>query len=214
MKAIRIVMNNKAVEPVREKNRKQIAQLLDEKSVVTVKDAVSAKLSRNMLSDMAKKGLLTRMKPGVYEKNHRDVSEYESFVDISAQAPKAVITLLSALQFHELTTENPHHVWVAFIRGQRVPKVEYPPMHHVIFSEKTYHYGIEEHKAQGVIFKVYSVAKTIADCFKYRHKIGLDIAMDALKEGLNSQKTNAIEIWEAAKICRVQNIIRPYMEAL
>ena len=207
-------MKDRAAELVREQNRKRVEQLLKGKSVVTVKDAVSAKLSRNLLSDMAKKGLLTRIKPGVYESNHRDVSEYESFVDISVQAPNAVIALLSALQFHDLTKKNPHQIWVAFSRGQRIPKTEYPPMHHVIFSKKTYLYGIEEHKAQGVIFKVYSVAKTIADCFKYRNKIGLDVAIEALKEGLDSRKTTTIEIWEAAKVCRVQNIIRPYMEAI
>jgi hypothetical protein len=86
-------------------------------------------------------------------------------------------------------------------------------MQHVIFSENAYQYGIEEHNAQGVTFRVYSVAKTFADCFKYRHKIGLDVAIEAIKESVIN-KTDINEIWEAAKVCRVQNIIRPYMEAI
>jgi len=208
-----INVSDKAVEPVRNLIFKQIEQILENKSVVTVKDLVSAKISRNILADMANKGFLTLIKPGVYESNHRDVSEFESFVDISVQAPNGVVTLLSALQFHGITTENPHRIWVAFLRGQRIPNIEYPPMRHVIYSEKSYRYGIEEHNAQGVTFKVYSVAKTIADCFKYRHKIGLDVAIKALKDGLNN-KTDINEIWVAAKVCRVQNIIRPYMEAI
>jgi len=206
-------MNNKAVEPERKQSYKQIEKILKKQSVVTVKDIVSANISRNLLSDMANQGLITCIKPGIYESNNRDVSEFESFVDISVQAPNAVIALLSALQFHGLTTENPHQVWAAFLRGQRIPNIEYPPMRHVIFSEKAYQYGVEEHNAQGVTYKVYSVAKTIADCFKYRHKIGLDVAIEALKESVIN-KTDINEIWDAAKVCRVQNIIRPYMEAI
>ncbi|MCF6192811.1 MAG: type IV toxin-antitoxin system AbiEi family antitoxin domain-containing protein [Kangiellaceae bacterium] len=215
MFTICIVINvsDKAIEPIRNQIFKQIEQILKNKSVVTVKDLVSANISRNTLADMANEGLLTRIKPGVYESNNRDVSEFESFVDISAQAPNGVIALLSALQFHGITTENPHRIWVAFLRGQRIPSIEYPPMRHVIFSEKAYRYGIEEHIAQGVTFKVYSVAKTIADCFKYRHKIGLDVAIEALKESVIN-KIDINEIWEAAKVCRVQKIIRPYMEAI
>jgi len=207
-------MNKKAVEPVRKQAFKLVDKILARKSVVTIKDLESTNVSRNILADMAKEGILTCIKPGVYESNNRNVSEFESFEDISVQAPNAVVTLLSALQFHELTTENPHQVWIAIQRGQRVPKIKYPPTRHVIFSEKTHKFGIEEHMSHGVILKVYSVAKTIADCFKYRHKIGLDVAIEALKDGLKSKKTNINEIWEAAKICRVQNIIRPYMEAI
>ncbi len=209
-----IEVSDKAIEPAIKQSFKKIEEILEKKSFVTVKDLVSAKISRNILSDMAKEGLLTRLKPGVYESNNRTVSEFESFVDISVQAPNAVITLISALQFHDLTTENPHRVWVAFERGQRVPKIKYPPIRHVIYSAKSYNYGIEEHTAQGVSFKVYSVSKTIADCFKYRHKIGLDVAIEALKDGFNSNQTSIKEIWDAAKICRVQNVIRPYMEVI
>lgn len=209
-----ISVTNKAVEAAQKQAFKQVEKILENKSVVTTKDLVFANISRNTLADMASEGFLTRIKPGVYESKNRNVSEFESFEDISVQAPNAVVTLLSALQYHELTTENPHQIWIAIQRGQRVPKIKYPPTRHVIFSDKSYQYGIEEHISQGVVFKVYSVAKTIADCFKYRHKIGLDVAIEALKDGLNSNKTNINEIWEAARICRVQNIIRPYMEAI
>ncbi len=227
-----IAMKNKAVEQIQKQTNKKrgkidanvpansipskirAGQLLNKKAVVTVKDIVSAKMSRNLLANMAKDGQLVCIKPGVYESTQRELSEFESFIDISVQAPKAVITLLSALQFHEITTENPHKIWVAFARSQRVPKIKYPPMRSFLYSEKAYLYGVEHYEAQGVSFKVYSVAKTIADCFKYRNKIGLDVAIDALKEGLKSKKTTNNDIWEAAKVCRVQNIIRPYMEAI
>ena len=192
----------------------RVADLIRNKAVVTVKEVLAEKISRNTLANLAKKGELVRLKPGVYESIYRDISENESLVDVSAQAPKAIITLLSALQFHGLTTQNPNHVWIAFPRGQRVPKITYPPIRHFIFSDKPYVYGAEKHEVQGVTIQVYSIAKTIADCFKYRNKIGLDVALEALKEGLRENKATRDEIWNAAKICRVQNIIRPYMESL
>jgi predicted transcriptional regulator of viral defense system len=216
-------MKDKSAELVREQAKKKsrvldskerALQLIKNKAIITVKDAVRANISRNLLSDLAKKGLIIQIKPGVYEAVERNLSAYESFIELSVLAPNAVISLLSALQFHELTTENPHQVWVAFLRGQRIPKIDYPPTRHVIFSEKSYYYEIEEHTAEGVHFRVYSVAKTIADCFKYRNKIGLDVAIQALKDGLDSKKATVNEIWKAAKICRVHNIIRPYMETL
>ena len=206
-------MSKESTKPKRAINPK-IAKLLAEKGVITLKDTQKAKISRNELSNMAKEGYLTKLKGGVYESKKRKVSEHESLIDVCAQAPKAVITLISALQFHELTTQNPHQVWVAFPRGQRVSKIEYPPIRHVIYSESPYYHGIEEHQIQGVLVRVYSVAKTVADCFKYRNKIGLDVAIEALKESLEVKKTTLDELWLAAKICRVQNVMRPYMEML
>lgn len=225
-------MNEKAVEPKRNPKKTQTgkfttreaskakgvnakaARLISKKAVVTVRDAKTGQLSRNTLSNMAKKGQLVRLKPGVYENTNREPSKHESLVDVSAIAPKGIITLLSALQFHDLTTENPRKVWVAFPRGHRVPTIKYPPIRHFIVSENAYEYGVEKHKIQGVTVRVYSVAKTVADCFKYRNKIGFEIAKNALREAINDNKTTRDEIWKAAKVCRVQNIIRPYMESM
>jgi predicted transcriptional regulator of viral defense system len=118
------------------------------------------------------------------------------------------------LQFHELTTQLPRQVWIAMPRGSHTPKIDYPPVKMVQFAGEAYSEGIEVFDRDQVKLRVYCVAKTIADCFKHRNKIGLDVALEALKDARSQKKVNADDLWHFAKICRVANVMRPYLEAI
>jgi predicted transcriptional regulator of viral defense system len=129
--------------------------------------------------------------------------------------PEAILCLLSALAFHELTTQSPASVWIALGKGARKPAILSPSLRLARLTETSlFSEGVEEHTVEGVPVRVYSAAKTVADCFKFRNKIGLDIAIEALKECLRQRKATINDIYRYAKICRVSNVIRPYMEAL
>src|SRR5262249_46839841 len=125
-----------------------------------------------------------------------------------------VVCLLSALQFHGLTTQLPAEVWLALERGTRRPKEEQLPLRVVFFSGPAFSHGVEEHEVEGVPIKVYSPAKTVADCFKYRNKIGLDVALEALRECWRQKRCTMDDLWRSARVCRVANVIRPYLESL
>ena len=128
--------------------------------------------------------------------------------------PQAVFCLLTALQFHGLTTQLPRQVWLAMPRGSHAPRIDYPPIRMVQYSGQSYSQGIEVFERDQVLLRVYSVAKTVVDCFKHRSAIGLDVALEALKEARAGQRASADELWRFAKICRVANVMRPYLEAI
>ena len=133
---------------------------------------------------------------------------------MAKRVPEAVLCLLSALAFHEITTQNPPSVWIALRKGARKPVLSSPSLRIVRLSGPSLTEGIENHTVEGVPVRIYSAAKTIADCFKFRNKIGLDVAIEALKDCLRQKKASVNEVYRYAKICRVSNVIRPYMEAL
>jgi len=166
-----------------------------------------------VLTRMTSAGLLEKVSRGLYRLSHDGtVSEYESLTTVATRSPKAVFCLLTALQFHELTTQLPRHVWIAMPRGSHQPKIDYPPIKMVQFSGEAYSAGIEQVERDKVQLRVYSMAKTIADCFKHRNTIGIDVALEALRDA-RAKSVSADEIWRYAKICRVTNIMRPYLEA-
>ncbi len=133
---------------------------------------------------------------------------------MAKRVPEAVICLLSALAFHEITTQNPASLCIALRKGARKPALNSPSLRIVRLSGPSLTHGIDKHQVEGVTVRVYSAAKTVADCFKFRNKIGIDVAIEALKDCLRQKKANVNEIYRYAKICRVSNVIRPYMEAL
>jgi predicted transcriptional regulator of viral defense system len=157
---------------------------------------------------------LERVGRGVYRLPERQGAEHESLATIAVKVPQAVFCLLTALQIHQLTTQLPRQVWIAMPQGSHVPKMDYPPVKMVQFSGEAYAQGIEVVCADQVELRVYGVAKTIADCFKHRNKVGLDVAIEALREALATNKTTANDLWRFAKICRVANVMRPYLETL
>ena len=166
------------------------------------------------LSTLARQGKLIRLCRGLYALPDRPVSEHASLAEVASKHPNVVVCLLSALQFHGLTTQSPSEVWVAIANKARAPKMDYPPLRIVRFSGDALTEGVEEHRVDGVTVQVTSVAKTVADCFKYRNKIGLEVALEALREAWNANRVKMDDLWRCAQVCRVANVMRPYLEAL
>lgn len=135
-------------------------------------------------------------------------------VAVSIKVPKGVVCLLSALAFHEATNEIPHYVDIAIPRGAHANKIKYPPVKFYRFAPRIWKTGIEEYEIEGHKIKVYSLSKTIADCFKFRNKIGMDVARNALKVAVTEKSIKPKEIMQYSKICRVDNIIKPILEAM
>ncbi len=144
----------------------------------------------------------------------RSISEHHGLVAVAAAVPHGTITLLSALQFYQIGTQLPSQVWIALDRRARRPALKYPPLRIVRYSGAALTEGIETHRVEGQALRLYSAAKTIADCFKYRNKIGLEVALEALREGWRARRFTVNELDRYARICRVQRVMRPYIEAL
>ena len=133
---------------------------------------------------------------------------------VAAAVPQSVICLLSALRFHGIGTQAPHEVWIAVAQGATRPRLDYPTVRVTLVSGLAFTYGVEHHQVDGVPVRIYSPAKTVADCFKFRNKIGLDVAIEALREALRAKNCTREELWAAGKACRVTTVIRPYLEAM
>ncbi len=151
---------------------------------------------------------------GLYVAAGAAFSEHEMLAAASARVPHGVVCLLSALRFHELTTQNPSEVWLAIDRKARAPAERELPLRIVRFSGKARLKGIEEHAIDGVKVRIYNPAKTVADCFKYRRKIGTDVALEALRDCWHSKRCTMDDLWRYAAVCRVTNVMRPYLEAV
>jgi predicted transcriptional regulator of viral defense system len=163
---------------------------------------------------MVAAGELVRVARGLYTLPDYHGGEHEALVTVAKRAPGAVFCLLTALRFHELTTQSPFEVWIAIDNKAHPPRLDYPPLRTVRFSGAALTAGVESHQADGTPLRVTSVAKTVADCFKFRNKIGLDVALEALRETRRSRKATVDELWQFAKLDRVANVMRPYLEAL
>lgn len=171
-------------------------------------------IGREQLRRFRDRGVVEQIGRGLYRLPGAEISEHQSLVEAAKRIPQGVVCLQSALRFHGLTTQNPFEVWLALDRKARLPKVDAPPLRFVRFSGLALTQGIEEHRLQGVQVRIYSPAKTVADCFKYRNKIGLDVAVEALGDYVRQGSGSLDDLWRFAKICRVSNVIRPYLESL
>lgn len=171
-------------------------------------------IPRVSLTRAVRRGQLERVGRGLYGLPGREVSAHGSLAEVARRVPKGVVCLLSALRFHGLTTQAPFEVWLAIENKSLAPKLDFPPLRIVRFSGTALTEGVEEHVVDGVTIRVTGVAKTIADCFKYRNKIGLDVALEALREAWHAKRMTNEDIWHYAKICRVANVMRPYLDSL
>lgn len=181
---------------------------------LNMSDALRHGVTRYTLYAMHDEARLIRLARGVYRLADMPALSNPDLVIVAQRIPKGVICLISALAFHELTTQIPHVVWVAVKRISRVPKIEWPPVRVLNFSKEAYSSGTETHELDGVPVTMYSREKTLADCFKYRRKIGRDVALEALKTYLQSGKIDIDALMKYARVCRVSNVIRPYLEAM
>jgi predicted transcriptional regulator of viral defense system len=192
----------------------KIMQYVGKHGIVRPRDIEAIGLPREYLIRLYRQGKLNRSGRGIYTVPDANVTERHSYAEVAKRIPAAVVCLLSALAFHEITTQSPPSVWIALRKGARKPVFPSPSLRIVRLSGPSLTEGIENHQVEGVPVRVYSAAKTVADCFKFRNKIGLDVAIEALKDCLHQKKANVNEIYRSAKVCRVNNVIRPYMEVL
>ncbi len=182
--------------------------------VQRMRDLESLGLSRPRVRSLVDQGILEKSSRGLYVLRSADVSENRTLAEVGKKVPHGVICLLSALRFHDLTTQAPHQVWVALERSAWPPKVEHLSLRIVRYSGKAFEEGHQEHLIEGVPVRITSPAKTVADCFKYRNKIGLDVALEALREVRRKRLCTAEEIMRFARICRVANVMKPYLESV
>lgn len=194
--------------------KEQVLRIADKNGFISASDLEVEGISRNYLYKLEKEGNLTRTARGLYRTNDALITEYTTLAEVSKRHPKAVICLISALEFHKLTTQIPHEIWIALPKGTWRPNTDNTPLNVTFLSGKAYSFGIQEVNVQGISVKIYNPAKSVADCFKFRNKIGLDVAIEALKETWRTQSATMDELSRAAKICRVDKIMRPYLEAI
>lgn len=192
----------------------QLRVLVQNVGVIHARDLSRMGIPQRYLGLLREEGALIRIGRGIYETTADHDTAYITLAEVAKAIPQGVVCLLSALRFHEIGTQLPHQVWLALNRRAAKPRVSVSKIRFVRFSGPALEEGIEEHVIAGVTVRIYSPAKTVADCFKYRHKIGIDVALEALREAIHSRKVTADSLWKYAKICRVANVIRPYMEAL
>jgi len=182
--------------------------------ILRASKAIKLGVPQHVLYEMLKAGELVREAQGIYRLSDSDPLGNPDLVNISLRVPKAVFCLISALYFHELTTQIPHSVYFALPRDVKTPKVYHPPVRVLHYSKASYNAGIVEHELDGVKVKIYDREKTIADCFKFREKIGLDVALEAIKDYLRQPKVNVSLLMKYARVNRVEKVMRPYLEAL
>ena len=192
----------------------QLIQLVTEVKTLRARELDRHGIARSYLRDLVARGVLVQTGRGLYTLADTEVSEYQTLIEASLRLPHGVICLASALRFHGLTTQNPWKVWMLIKTGTRIPKVDYPAVLTFQASGASFAEGVETYLLDGTPVRITSVAKTIADCFKYRNKAGLDVALEALRECLRERRTTREELHHFARICREDRIMQPYMEAL
>jgi len=176
-------------------------------------EAIQRGITRYTLYSLRDRGVIEQISRGIYRLVELPPIGSPDLVTVGLRFPNAVICLVSALAFHEITTQIPHSVSVAVSRESRMPSLEYPPLIVHRFSGQAYRAGIEEHQIDGVPVKIYNPEKTIVDCFKFRNKIGMDVVLEALKFYRDRKKFNLGALLNYAKICRVEKVMSPYLEA-
>ena len=176
--------------------------------------AIGCGISRCTLYDLLDQGIVERVSRGIYRMTELPPISNPDLAIVGLRFPKAVICTVSALAYHEITTQIPRSVHVAVLRESRQPHLEYPPLRAHRFSGVAFHSGIEEHQIGGASVRIYSLEKTLADCFKLRNKIGIDVALEAIRLYKARKHTDISAIMSYAKICRVENVMHPYLEAI
>ena len=195
-------------------DRDRTLKLARRRQGVTARELAVAGIHREVLSRLVAAGELDRIARGLYRLPEQPLTEHRGLAIAGAAVPLGVICLLSALQFHGIGTQLPSEVWIAIDRRARRPALKYPPLRVVRYTGTALTEGVETHRIGGRSVSVYNVAKTLADCFKYRNKIGLDVALEALREAWRKRRFTMEALDRFAAICRVQRVMQPYLEAL
>ena len=189
-------------------------RLLSARGVARSRDLEAAGISRTQIRRLREQGIIERVARGLYRDPEAPVTENADLIQAARQVPDGVVCLLSALRFHRMTTHNPFEVWLALPRKAWRPAISHPPMRFVYLSDQALEVGVEEHVLGGVTVRVYGAAKTVADCFKFRNKIGTDVAVEALRAFRETHPKQMEDLWRCAETDRVSRVMRPYLEAL
>ena len=192
----------------------KILKLVKTKQVIRPKELDEFDIPRRYLSRMLEKGLVRRIERGLYEYIDRQPTEKTTVVEVCKKNPNGIVCLLSALQMHNVTTQQPRNVWIALEHSARRPRVNNLPIRFVYMTGQSLREGVIVQRHEGVDIQIFNLAKTVADCFKFRSKIGLEVALEALNEVRRKKLVTSDDLWKYAKICRVAKVMRPYLEAI
>lgn len=196
--------------------KEKLLKFAKEKKIFRARDAdkelgVSARVYLQRLAD---EGRLVKAGYGLYRLAESNLTEMQDILETAVKVPNGVLCLLSALRFHDLTTQNPFEVWMALEKGMRIPKVETVPARFFTFAPNVYRAGVETHIIVGVEVKVYSAAKTIMDCFRYQSTVGFDVGMEALREAWTKRKATMDELYHFAELRNIKKKMTPYLRTL
>ena len=190
----------------------QAQHLMNRVAIARSRELERAGVSRTQIRRLLERGLIERVGRGLYQLPGAPLTERQHLAEAARRVPRGVICLLSALRFHGLTTQNPFEVWMAIDHKAWRPRVEHPPLRLFYLSGPPLQEGVEEHQVAGVTVRVFSAAKTVADCFKFRNKIGADVAVEALRDYRKMNPKRMDAVWRFAEVDRVTRVIRPYLE--
>jgi predicted transcriptional regulator of viral defense system len=188
--------------------------MMADRGMVRLSELKAAGIPEMVLARLTRAGRVIRLARGLYQLPNADIQTTHTLAEVAKIVPKGVTCLISALAFHELTSQMPPYVWVAIETHTRQPQRRYPPMRFVRFGKKALIEGVKEHVIEGARVKITNPARTIVDCFRFRRKIGIDIAVSALRDGITKRRCSPDEIFSYAQSLRAANVIRPYIEAL
>jgi len=189
-------------------------QVLNRMGIARSKDLERAGISRTQLRRLKERGVVERVGRGLYSRAGVVLTERHNLAEAARRVPGGIVCLLSALRFHGLTTQNPFEVWLAIDRKAWRPRAEHPPLRLIYLSGRPLREGVEEHDVGGVPVHLFSAAKTVADCFKFRNKIGTDVAVEALREYRRLHPKRLDAVWRFAEVDRVTKVLQPYLEAV
>ena len=182
--------------------------------IIRTNEAIKAGIHPRTLYALRDSGALECISRGIYRLATAEPLSNPDIVTVAARFPKSVVCLISALSFHDLTTAIPHKVYIALVKGAETPRIDYPPISVHRFSKESYAAGVQNLVIDNIKVKVYSPAKTIVDCFKFRNKIGMDVVLEALKRYKASREFDVNKVLKYAKVCKVSTVIKPYLETL
>ena len=188
-------------------------ELVRQHGILTAREAMRAGVHSQTLSRLVREGRLERVVRGVYRHPDASATEHHGLALVSAAVPDSVVCLLSAVSFHGVGTQLPAAVWIALDRRARDPALRWPPLRVFRFGGESYSAGVEVHSIEGVPVKIYSLAKSVADLFKFRNKVGLDVALEVLREAWQSRRVSVDDLTHFGRICRVERVMQPYLEA-
>jgi predicted transcriptional regulator of viral defense system len=195
-------------------HEQQVLRLASKRTLLRARDVTQLGLPTIALTRLVQAGKLERVARGLYGLPGAAISEHRSLAEVSARVPKGVVCLLSALRVHEIGTQAPHEAWIAIPPHMVSPRLDQPAIRVVRMSDEALAEGVDRLNIDGVDVPVFNAARTIVDCFRFRNKIGLDVALEALRDGWTQRKFTLDDLWRHAKRGRVANVMRPYIEAI